>query len=149
MATVSNTEREILPTNVVPTHYRLSLTPDFVAFKFGGKVSVKLDVAQPTSSIVLNALDLELHSATVYAGGKTIPSKKISVDQEKQIAILDFEDELKVAKDSTLLNIDFTGTLNDKMAGFYRSSYLDKVTNKKKWLATTQMGSFVPLLSLS
>jgi hypothetical protein len=31
--------------------------------------------------------------------------------------------------------------LNDKMAGFYRSSYIDAKSGEKKWLATTQMGN--------
>jgi aminopeptidase 2 len=141
MATsIHHPQREILPDNVIPTHYRLSLTPDFTTFKFAGRLNVKLDVTKPTRSIVLNALELELHSASVDVGGKSIASKKISLDEEKQIATLDFEDELKVANDATTLSIDFTGILNDKMAGFYRSSYIDKKSNEKKWLATTQMG---------
>jgi aminopeptidase 2 len=53
---------------------------------------------------------------------------------------LEFEHELKVATNATTLDIQFTGELNDKMAGFYRSSYIDKKTGEKKWLATTQMG---------
>lgn len=137
---IHHPQREILPDNVIPKHYRLSLTPDFTTFKFTGKLDVKLDVTKPTRSIILNALELELHSASVDVGGKSIASKKISLDEEKQIATLDFEDELKVVNDVTTLSIDFTGILNDKMAGFYRSSYIDKKSNEKKWLATTQMG---------
>jgi Peptidase M1 N-terminal domain len=140
MATQSHPQREILPTNVIPKHYKLSLTPDFSTFKFAGKLAVDLHVKEPTSSIILNALDLELHSASINTNGKQISSKTISLDEEKQIATLDFEDELKVAKDSIVLNIDFTGILNDKMCGFYRSSYIDTKTGEKKWLATTQMG---------
>lgn len=140
MASATHPQREILPTNVSPTHYRLSLIPDFSTFKFAGKLAVKLDVAKPTSSIVLHALDLELHSASVNAAGKSISSKSISLDEEKQTATLEFDEELKATKGSTTLNIDFTGILNDKMAGFYRSSYIDKESGEKKWLATTQMG---------
>ena len=149
MATTSHPEREVLPTNVIPTHYRLSLIPDFSTFKFAGKVAVKLDVTEPTSSIILNALELELHHATVEADGKSIASKGISVDEGKQIATLEFEEELQVAKASTTLNIDFTGILNDKMAGFYRSSYIDRTTNEKRWLATTQMGTSQNLFILN
>jgi Peptidase M1 N-terminal domain len=149
MATIQTSpEREILPTNVIPRHYRLSLTPDFSTFKFAGKVSVALDVAKPTSSIILNALELEFHSATVDNSGKSISSKSISVDDEMQVATIEFGEELKVGKDNTTLNIDFTGILNDKMAGFYRSSYIDAKTGEKKWLATTQMGTSLRRISL-
>ena len=62
------------------------------------------------------------------------------VDGDMQTATLDFEEELIVSKNDVTLNIEFTGILNDKMAGFYRSSYIDTKTGEKKWLATTQMG---------
>jgi aminopeptidase 2 len=134
-------QREILPTNVVPTHYKLHLTPDFSTFKFAGNLAVTLDVKKPTRSIVLNALELELKHVEVDAGGKLVKSKTVSMDEEGQIATFDFEEELDVTDDQTTLKIEFTGVLNDKMAGFYRSSYIDKKTGEKKWLATTQMGT--------
>lgn len=137
MATKTHPDREVLPTNVIPKHYRLSLTPDFSTFKYAGQVSVQLDVAKPTSSIVLNALELEFHSASVDVGGKKVEAKKIDVDEEAQIATLEFGTEVT---EETTLRIDFTGILNDKMAGFYRSSYIDAKSGGKKWLATTQMG---------
>jgi aminopeptidase 2 len=140
MAIHASLEREILPANVIPRHYRLSLTPDFSTFKYKGKVDVKLDVTEQTSSIVLHALDLEFHSASVTAGGKAIESKSIAVDEDKQVATLDFPETLKVSDEPATLSIEFTGILNDKMAGFYRSSYVDVKTGDKKWLATTQMG---------
>jgi aminopeptidase 2 len=136
----TQTQREILPTNVIPRHYRLSLVPDFSTFKYSGKVSVQLDVTKPTSSIVLNALELELHSASVETNGRSVRSKNISLDEENQTATLDFGEELIAGKDETTLEIAFTGILNDKMAGFYRSSYIDAKSGEKKWLATTQMG---------
>lgn len=138
--TIANPAREVLPSNVIPKHYKLSLTPDFSTFKFAGTVNVDLDVVEATKSIVLNAVDLELHSATVESKGKEVKSTKIEVDEDKQTATLEFDEELSVARDETSLKIEFTGELNDKMAGFYRSSYIDKQTGEKKWLATTQMG---------
>jgi aminopeptidase 2 len=62
------------------------------------------------------------------------------VDAEKQEATLEFGEELKAGKEAAQLRIEFTGVLNDKMAGFYRSSYIDVKSGEKKWLATTQMG---------
>src|SRR5436190_16748943 len=88
MSSQTHPEREILPTNVIPKTYRLSLTPDFSTFKFAGKVSIALDVQQPTSSIILNSLELELHSASISSSAtdQVLSSKNISFDEEKQIA---------------------------------------------------------------
>lgn len=36
------------------------------------------------------------------------------------------------------IRIKFSGKLTDGLAGFYRSSYVDKETKEKKWLAVTQ-----------
>jgi aminopeptidase 2 len=142
MASTATPQREILPDNVIPKHYRLSLTPDFNSFKFAGKVAVTLDVKKPTSSIVLNALELELHKANVTTAGKNLESKNIMFDEEKQEATFEFGEELQVKDEGAVLEIEFTGILNDKMAGFYRSSYIDAKTGDEKWLATTQMGPF-------
>jgi aminopeptidase 2 len=143
MASSAPPDRQVLPSSVVPTHYLLSLTPHFDTFKYAGAVNVTLDVDKPTSKIVLNALDLELHLAEVTTKAGTQKATDISVDVEKQEATLEFEDELKVGKGAAQLRIEFTGVLNDKMAGFYRSSYIDGKTGEKKWLATTQMGKLL------
>lgn len=151
MASTSHPDRQILPTNVVPTHYHLSLTPNFDTFKYAGTVSVTLDVEKPTSQIVLNVLELELHSASLKTKSGTLEATGIKIDEEKQEATVQFEKEIDVGKAAATLKITFTGILNDKMAGFYRSSYVDVKTGLKKWLATTQMGmqtfAFVGMLT--
>lgn len=37
----SNPNRVVLPTNVTPSHYTLSITPDFKEFTFGGHVEIE------------------------------------------------------------------------------------------------------------
>ena len=39
------------------------------------------------------------------------------------------------------LDLEFLGNLNDELAGFYRSSYLDSRTNETVYLAVTQFES--------
>jgi len=139
--TAGHPDREVLPTAAVPTHYHLSLIPNFETFKYAGNVAVTLDIEKPTSQIVLNAHELELHSASLKTkAGGTLEAKAMKVDEEKQEVAVEFGEELGMGKGAATLNIAFTGILNDKMAGFYRSSYIDVKTGEKKWLATTQMG---------
>jgi aminopeptidase 2 len=66
--------REILPANVIPRHYNLTLEPDFEKFTFAGGVVIDLDVAEDTTSIALNTLELEIHSTEVISGSQSIRS---------------------------------------------------------------------------
>lgn len=64
--------REILPANVIPRHYDLTLEPDLQKFTYEGTVIVDLDVVEPTTSISLNTFELEIHSTTVLSASHTI-----------------------------------------------------------------------------
>lgn len=64
--------RELLPANVVPKHYDLTLEPDFAKLTFDGTVVIDLDVAEDSKSISLHTLELDIHSAKVSADGKVV-----------------------------------------------------------------------------
>lgn len=59
----AGTGRVVLPTNVRPTHYDLTLTPDLTTFNFYGQVLINLDINKPTTAITLNSNQLDLISA--------------------------------------------------------------------------------------
>lgn len=69
---VNITGRELLPANVVPRHYDLTLEPDFAKFTFDGTVLIDVDVAEDSNSISLHTLELDIHSAKVSADGKVV-----------------------------------------------------------------------------
>lgn len=126
-------QREVLPTNVKPLRYDLTLEPLFDSFTFNGDLTIDLQVNEDTSFISLNSLEIEVASAEV--NGK--PVSKTSYDEEQQTVTFDLAEELKKGSKAAL-KLSFKGILNDKMAGFYRSSYQDK-DGKTRYLATTQM----------
>ncbi|CAG8584761.1 4647_t:CDS:10 [Funneliformis caledonium] len=99
-------KRQVLPTNVRPTHYTLTLTPDLVNFTFIGSEVVNCEAA------------------------------KIGYNAQEETVTLTFPQEFPSGT-TVSLYIEFTGILNDKMVGFYRSSYKDKSGNTK-YMATTQ-----------
>ncbi|ODV90517.1 hypothetical protein CANCADRAFT_57016 [Tortispora caseinolytica NRRL Y-17796] len=134
---MSKNDREILPQDVLPLHYDLSLEPDFKTFKFNGHLELSLDVVRDTNTVVLNALDMEFGSVSVIIDGKETPANSSNFDEEAQTVTIEFPITLSKSADP-VLSIDFIGILNDKMAGFYRSSY-KAPDGSKKWLATTQM----------
>jgi aminopeptidase 2 len=66
--------REILPGNVIPRHYDLTLEPDFEKLTYEGTVVIDLDVVENTKSITLNTLEIDVHSTKVLSGSQTIRS---------------------------------------------------------------------------
>ncbi|PWY93461.1 lysine aminopeptidase apsA [Aspergillus sclerotioniger CBS 115572] len=130
--------REVLPTNVKPVHYDLTLEPHFESFTYDGTVTIDLDVAEDTTSISLNSNEIKIHNAVVSAQGAVIASNpEVTINQEQQVATIKFADTIP-AGSSAQLKLTFTGELNDNMAGFYRSSY-KAADGQTKYIATTQM----------
>ncbi|OAD78274.1 hypothetical protein PHYBLDRAFT_154347 [Phycomyces blakesleeanus NRRL 1555(-)] len=131
------TERQVLPSNVRPSHYTLTLAPDLEEFVFEGRVKIDLDVNDASKTIVVNVQEIDISSAVLsVVSGETQTSTKITYDEDLQIATLYFANEVK-AGSKAVLDISFKGILNDKMNGFYRSTYKDSEGNTK-YLASTQ-----------
>jgi puromycin-sensitive aminopeptidase len=80
-----------LPKTVVPRRYDLSLTPDLTAFTFDGRETVTVDVKTETSEIVLNAVELEIHAATLSnrAGQRRVGSVRLDEANERAYITLD------------------------------------------------------------
>lgn len=130
--------RELLPTNVIPRHYDLTLEPDLGKLTYDGTVVIDLDVADDSKSISLHTIDLKLHSAKVSSGGQTISAApKITTDEKAQVTTFDLENAVSKGSKAQL-EIKFSGELNDKMAGFYRATYKNP-DGTEGVLATTQM----------
>ncbi|KAH0563318.1 hypothetical protein GP486_002111 [Trichoglossum hirsutum] len=131
--------REILPANVRPTHYDLTLEPNFENFTYKGNVTIELDVVEDSTSISLNTLELSIHSTEVSDGSSVVASSpELSYDEDSQTTTVRFDKKLPAGTKSRL-TMTFSGELNDKLAGFYRSSYKDARDGTTKYLATTQM----------
>jgi len=124
-----------LPTNVVPSAYRLRLEPDLEAARFSGTAEIDVDVREATSDVVLNAVALEISSAAIRAGDGDAVAGVVALDEDHDRAIVTFPDELPVGR--YVLRIAFAGFLNDLLVGFYRSTYTDADGNLRT-IATTQ-----------
>lgn len=111
-----------LPDTVVPERYELRLAPDLETSSFEGEERVSVKVLRPVSEVVLNALELELLSASAEREGRSL-SASVSLEPASERSRLRFETELEPG--DWLLRIAFRGTLNDKLHGFYRSHYRD------------------------
>ncbi|KAJ5225337.1 hypothetical protein N7468_006562 [Penicillium chermesinum] len=129
--------REVLPTNVKPVHYDLTLEPNFEKFTYDGTVTIDLHVNEDTDFISLNTNELKIHDAVVSSNGTVVESKpQISTNKDAQTSTIKFPQALS-AGSSAQLKLNFSGILNDNMAGFYRSSYQEN--GETKYIASTQM----------
>jgi puromycin-sensitive aminopeptidase len=127
-----------LPKTVKPSNYKIDLTPDLTKFTFAGAVEIDVDVLEATSTVKLNAKELVITAFSATNSAGTRLDGKISLDEETEIATISFDGTL--GKGAWKLSAVFTGTLNDKLKGFYRSIWTDE-QGKKHTIATTQFES--------
>jgi len=118
---------------VIPINYEIMFEPLFHNFKFNGEEIITLNLPKPTNSIKLDAAELSIKESHIIQGGKIIPAKSSLNEKDEKLNIK----LAKKIKGKAKLSIKFTGTLNDRLLGFYKSQYKDK-KGKTKYLATTQ-----------
>ncbi|MGD1011799.1 MAG: M1 family metallopeptidase, partial [Acidimicrobiales bacterium] len=129
-----------LPRNVVPTRYELSLTPDLATATFVGHERVDLDVTAATSTIVCNAAELEISNARLSWPGDSPVSVELGVLIDEDLERATFTAPRQILPGPCVLECDFAGVLNDKLRGFYRSTFHDEDGNEHV-IATTQCQS--------
>jgi puromycin-sensitive aminopeptidase len=123
-----------LPRNVVPSHYGLVLEPDLVTGVFEGTVDIDATVDAETATISLNALDLEVREAWLDTAGERV-EVRVEIDAPNERLHLHAPHALRTGP--LRVHLGFSGSLNDRLRGFYRSSFVDDGGNERV-LATTQ-----------
>lgn len=125
-----STDKYRLPTDVIPSSYEIKLAPKIEPSNgvadFDGTVKIQARVTKNTHFIVLHAKLSSINEVNVYQMDGNNPP-------------IQFDSEIQQIEDYDLLNIyvleglnedteiiieiTYTGILNDEMRGFYRSSY--------------------------
>jgi puromycin-sensitive aminopeptidase len=127
-----------LPRTVSPENYRLEIEPDVGSATFSGTVEIDAVVHEAVEEIVLNAADLAISDAEVRTEDGTLVSCTISFNDELEQVV--FHPSAKLPPGPCKVSCRFSGTLNDKLRGFYRSTYVD-AAGETHTLATTQFES--------
>ncbi|KAE8678719.1 Aminopeptidase M1 [Hibiscus syriacus] len=87
-----------LPRFAVPKRYDIQLKPDLATCKFGGNVSIDVDIVADTRFIVLNAAHLSIDSASVSFchpnSNKVFGTPKVGIAEADEILVLDFAETL-------------------------------------------------------
>lgn len=112
-----------LATTVVPTNYQLELTPDIEAATYTGHVVVALEVNEAVSELQFNAVDLSLDAITVTDASGASHVGTATLDATYERATVSFTQALVAGPAS--MRVEFRGELNDKLVGFYKSTYVD------------------------
>src|SRR5262245_42727375 len=107
-----------LPTTVIPEHYDLAFVVDLAHNRFDGTETIQVRTTEPTSRIVLHALDITFHEVTVGTGAAA-QKATVTLDEATQTATLTVPKP--IARGNTELHIRYAGILNDKLRGFYTS----------------------------
>jgi aminopeptidase N len=120
-----------LPRSVRPTHYDVAVTPHADSLTFDGKVTVAINVLQPTASITLNAIDLKFSTVSLVSSSRSsdVETPKVSVDANAQTATFTFTKPLAVG--AYRLTMDYTGTIDTQANGLFVIDYDTKAGHKK------------------
>ncbi len=135
-------EAVVLPETVRPVHYDLTLTPNFDDFTFAGEVDITVRMESGTTDIVMNSSEIEIHSATVRwadaSGEHEQEATGIAYEADAEVVTISIAG---IPTDGLVgdphLHMAYTGELNDKLRGFYRSQYTNP-EGETAYLATTQ-----------
>jgi len=126
-----------LPRDVLPRHYSLEISCDPNEGTFSGRVSIDAEVVADTAGATLNCVGLSVERATT-GGPDGQREASINFDPGSEQITLSPDEGLPAG--STLIQIDFTGTLDDRLRGFYLST-LTGPDGSDHPIATTQFQS--------
>lgn len=125
-----------LPRTVIPSRYELTLEPDLQTARFAGSVSIAVEVTEPVEAVWLNAAELDISAAALEdASGQRRPITEVTLHPEQERVRLGLG--APVPAGAYRLHLTFEGILNDKLHGFYRSTFHD-AQGTEHVIATTQ-----------
>jgi aminopeptidase N len=123
-----------LPRNVRPTHYDLAVIPDAGALAFRGRLTISIDVLEPTQSVTLNALDMTFHEVRLSGAGQpAFTAPKVAVDAGAQTATFTFG--RPIPPGSYQLYLDYDGRIGTQAVGLFALDY-DTPQGRKRGLFT-------------
>jgi glutamyl aminopeptidase len=123
-----------LPRSIKPIKYNLLLHPDLNKKTFTGNVKIDIKVTEQMPFIALHSKFLNVTSTKLMRqlqnGLEGIDIK--STFEYEKFEYFVVEPEKPLAAGNYTVDLDFNGSLSDKIVGFYSSMYYDKSRDKKR-----------------
>jgi puromycin-sensitive aminopeptidase len=128
--------RVLLPPTVEPSHYAIRLEEmDLKHFTYRGEEVITVQVLEETSSVTLHSKELSV-SEVSFVGSTGTKVEAVSISFDLKLTTLTIIFDSILAKGEGKLSLNFTGCLNNQMAGFYRSGYVRHNGEKAIMLST-------------
>jgi len=130
---MTSQRRDQLPSSLIPKTYRLNLSPDLERFVFSGEEEIDLYINEDPSKItriVANSKELSISDAYLMIKNHQVAFKHIGFDLEMDLVMFELDQPLdqiisslgiSEVVDVVTLHIRYSGELNDKLCGWYRS----------------------------
>ncbi|RWS30597.1 endoplasmic reticulum aminopeptidase 2-like isoform X3 [Leptotrombidium deliense] len=127
-----------LPNFIKPVHYDLFMHPNLTSFVNKGSVEILFQITQRSDFVVIHAKELNISEVSITdSGDKFIKVVKILEYAAYEQLYIQFVNSLEPIKENYTLKIAFIKNLEEKLEGFYISSYTELTTERKRYLATT------------
>ena len=84
---MTQSERIILPEDVIPRKYKVFLEPNLETFTFDGEVEISVELINSTDRITLNAAELTIFSTSTQIGADTILGDSLECSDDETITI--------------------------------------------------------------
>lgn len=119
--------------SVKPLNYKLLFEPNFKDFTFEGEELITAEVSGSIGTLSLDCAEIHVKGCRVFSGGREVGCS-FMVDAKNESLVMNL---VRRVSGKIQISVDFVGTLNDRLIGFYRSTYTDP-NGKEKHMATTQ-----------
>jgi len=105
--------------DVIPEHYTLWFAPDLAKDTFRGRTTIEARTVTSGRSLTLHAAELAFGEVKITAGGRT-QTATVTTNPQQETATLTVAEP--IAEGPITIDVTYTGILNDKLRGFYRST---------------------------
>jgi puromycin-sensitive aminopeptidase len=132
-----------LPGFALPRRYAIRLAPNLAEATFTGEESVEVEILAVTDELVLNAVELGIEQASLAEGWQANGDAPAGAGVDLEVGLDEATEFLHLRAPGELapgrytLHIVFSGVLNDRLCGFYKSTYRDD-DDVEHMIATTQ-----------
>ena len=128
-----------LPKDVVPTHYTLRFDLDPARATFTGQAEIDLTVRRPTSSIVLQATELDAAQAALSDPSGTSRDVVIATDKDAGLWRISRKSGEPLPPGRWRLKIDYRGKVETRGQGLFRVEYRTPGRDSPRRMLATQL----------